>query len=42
MPYQVYDLNPVDRITTNAVGDPGNRTFYIQARKGQRLVTVIC
>lgn len=42
MPYQVYDLNPVDRITANAVGDPGNRTFYIQARKGQRLVTVIC
>jgi len=42
MPYQVYDLNPVDRITTNAVGEPGNRTFYIQARKGRRTVTVIC
>jgi len=42
MPYQVFDLNPVDRITTNAVGDPGDRTFYIQARKGRRLVTIIC
>ena len=42
MPYQVFDLNPVDRITANAVGEPGNRTFYIQARKGRRLVTLIC
>ena len=42
MPYQVFDLNPVDRITTNAIGDPGDRTFYIQARKGRRLVTLIC
>jgi len=42
MPYQVFDLNPVDRITTDAVGEPGNRTFYIQARKGRRLVTLIC
>ena len=42
MPYEVIDLNPVDRITTDAVGEPGNRVFYIQARKGKRLVTVIC
>jgi len=42
MPYQVFDLNPVDRITTNAVGDPGKRVFYLQARKGSRLVTLIC
>jgi uncharacterized repeat protein (TIGR03847 family) len=42
MPDQVFDLNPVDRITANAVGEPGNRTFYIQARKGRRLVTLIC
>ncbi len=42
MPYQVFDLNPVDRITTDAIGDPGKRVFYIQARKGSNLVTVIC
>lgn len=42
MPYQVFDLNPVDRITTDAIGDPGKRVFYIQARKGANLVTVIC
>ncbi len=42
MPYQVFDLNPVDRITTDAIGDPGKRVFYIQARKGSSLVTVLC
>ncbi len=42
MPHAVYDLNPVDRITAGAVGEPGNRVFYIQARKGRRLVTLIC
>lgn len=40
--YQVYDLNPVDRITTDAIGEPGQRVFYIQGRKGSRLLTVVC
>jgi len=35
------DLGPVDRITADAVGEPGERTFYIQARAGAELVTVI-
>jgi uncharacterized repeat protein (TIGR03847 family) len=35
------DLGPVDRITADAVGEPGDRTFYIQARAGTDLVTVI-
>ena len=42
MPYDVFDLNPVDRITADAVGPPGERVFYLQARQGQRLVTLIC
>jgi uncharacterized repeat protein (TIGR03847 family) len=42
MPHEVFDLNPVDRITTDAIGEPGQRVFYLQARKGHRLVTVIC
>jgi uncharacterized repeat protein (TIGR03847 family) len=42
MPYEVFDLNPVDRITTDAIGEPGSRVFYLQARKGRQLVTVIC
>ena len=36
------DLNPVSRVTADAVGLPGQRTFYIQARKAQRLVSLIC
>jgi uncharacterized repeat protein (TIGR03847 family) len=35
------DLGPVDRITTDAIGEPGSRVFYIQARAGVELVTVI-
>jgi len=42
MPGQVYDLNPVDRITTDAVGEPGRRVFYIQARRGEQRVTLLC
>ena len=35
------DLGPVDHITADAVGEPGVRTFYIQARAGKEVVTVI-
>jgi uncharacterized repeat protein (TIGR03847 family) len=35
------DLEPVDRITADAVGEPGERTFYLQARKGSDLVTIL-
>jgi uncharacterized repeat protein (TIGR03847 family) len=35
------DLGPVDHITADAVGEPGDRTFYIQARAGEEVVTVI-
>lgn len=42
MPNQMFDLNPVDYVVPGAVGQPGKRTFYLQARKGRRLITVIC
>ncbi|GIU98305.1 MAG: hypothetical protein KatS3mg013_2108 [Actinomycetota bacterium] len=35
------ELGPVDRITADAVGEPGARTFFLQARSGPELVTVI-
>ncbi len=35
------DLGPVDRITTDAMGEPGMRTFYLQARSGDEIVTVV-
>jgi uncharacterized repeat protein (TIGR03847 family) len=42
MPGQQLDLNPVTRITINAVGQPGQRTFYIQGRRGSQKATLIC
>ena len=35
------ELDPVDRITAGAVGDPGERTFFLQGKKGDRLVTLL-
>jgi len=35
------ELGPVDRITTDAVGEPGQRTFYLQVRAGTELITVV-
>ncbi len=42
MPGQQVELNPVSRITINAIGQPGQRTFYIQGRRGPQIVTLIC
>ncbi|MSP13765.1 MAG: DUF3090 domain-containing protein [Chloroflexi bacterium] len=42
MARDVLDLNPVSRITVDAVGTPGRRVFYLQARQGRTLVSVIC
>jgi uncharacterized repeat protein (TIGR03847 family) len=36
-----YDLDPVTRITANAVGEPGRRVFWLQARRGRELVSLI-
>ena len=35
------DLERVDRITAGAVGEPGERTFFLQAREGDRTVTIL-
>ena len=35
------ELEQVDRITAGAVGEPGERTFFLQAREGERLVTIL-
>ena len=36
-----FALDPVTRITAGAVGEPGNRIFYIQARSADQLVTLL-
>lgn len=35
------EFDRVDRITAGAVGEPGQRTFFIQAREGERLITIL-
>ncbi len=34
------DLERVDKVTTGAVGEPGERTFFLQARAGEHLITI--
>jgi uncharacterized repeat protein (TIGR03847 family) len=41
MPRIELDLNPVTHITTDAIGQPGQRVFYIQGRTVDSVVTVI-
>lgn len=35
------ELDPVDRVTAAAVGEPGQRAFYLQARKGDVLISML-
>ena len=35
------DVDPCEHITADAIGMPGNRTFYLQAWQGARTVTVL-
>jgi uncharacterized repeat protein (TIGR03847 family) len=37
----VYEFNPVERFVAGTVGVPGERTFFIQARTGSRIVSVV-
>jgi len=42
VPNRIIELNPVSRITADAVGVPGQRTFYLQARKGNTVLNILC
>lgn len=37
-----FDLDPADRFTAGAVGAPGERVFYVQARGGGEFLTLLC
>ena len=37
---QLYDFDPPDRFVAGTVGEPGERTFYLQASGGGRLISV--
>lgn len=41
MPEFSHDIDPVDRITVGAVGQPGQRTFYLQARSGRQTLSLV-
>jgi uncharacterized repeat protein (TIGR03847 family) len=41
MPEFTHDLDPVDRITVGTVGEPGQRTFYLQARRGRQILSLV-
>lgn len=36
-----FELDPVDWITAGAVGEPGDRVFYVQAEKGDATVALV-
>ena len=36
-----FDIDPVDRITAGAVGEPGERVFYVQAQTGGGQITLM-
>ncbi len=40
MPPVVHQFDPPDRFVAGTVGEPGQRTFFLQARTGVRLVSV--
>ena len=37
-----YEFEDVDAFTTGAIGEPGSRVFYLQARQGKQRVAVKC
>jgi uncharacterized repeat protein (TIGR03847 family) len=41
MSRRIYDYGLPDRFVAGTVGQPGNRTFFLQARRGSSLVSVV-
>jgi len=41
MPQFELDINPVSHITTDAIGKPGERVFYLQGTQDDRIVTLL-
>ena len=37
---QLYEFDPPDRFVAGTVGQPGERTFFLQATTGQRMISV--
>lgn len=41
MPRRIFLFDPPDRFVAGTVGEPGHRTFFLQARRGPSLVSVV-
>ena len=41
MPRRLFTFDPPDRFVTGTVGEPGNRTFFLQARRASQVVSVV-
>src|SRR5688572_6798994 len=41
MPRRRYLFDPPERFVAGTVGQPGDRTFFLQAREGPRVVSVV-
>ncbi len=41
MPTIVHGFDWPDRVVVGTIGQPGSRTFYLQARAGARIITVV-
>ncbi|MHB8572077.1 MAG: DUF3090 family protein [Candidatus Dormibacteria bacterium] len=41
MPGNDFDLDPVDSLAAGAVGEPGQRVFFMQAARGDELATLV-
>ena len=42
MAQTVYEFDPVTHITAGAIGEPGHRTFFIQAQHGLDTISLLC
>jgi uncharacterized repeat protein (TIGR03847 family) len=40
MPRRLFIFDPPDRFVSGTIGEPGSRTFFLQARKGRAVVSV--
>jgi uncharacterized repeat protein (TIGR03847 family) len=41
MPRRLFNFDPPDRFVAGTIGQPGNRTFFLQARRASQIVSVV-
>jgi uncharacterized repeat protein (TIGR03847 family) len=41
MPRRLFTFDPPDRFVAGTIGQPGNRTFFLQARRASQVVSVV-